>query len=102
MESRQNFRGKYCERCSAQNHPTINRCWCNASDWSEDLEVNNDENPNLEAQLTPQTSLTNPPPGWSEFRRKTIAKINTVRPMNSADLQVSHNSSISPEEFCSM
>ena len=96
IENKQNFVGKYCEKCSVQ----YNRCWCNASDWSEDLEINNNKNPNLEeTQLTPHTSPTNPPSGWSEFRRKTIDELNAIRPMSSADLQVSNNRSLSPEEF---
>ena len=104
IESRQNFIGKYCERCSTQTHPILDRCWCKASDWSEDLEVNNNnKNPNLEeTQLTPHTSLTKPPSGWSEFRRKTIDELNAIRPMSSANVQASNDRSISPEEFHSM
>ena len=59
-------------------------------------------NPNLERQLTPQTSPTKPPSGWSEFRRKTIGKINTVRPIGGAGLTVKDCRTISSEEFHSM
>ena len=38
IESRQNFIGEYCERCFTQTHPILNRCSCNTSDWSEDLD----------------------------------------------------------------
>ena len=40
-EDRVNFIGDYCGKCASQ----YNRCWCNASDWAEDLvdiENNND------------------------------------------------------------
>ena len=102
IENRQIFIGEYCEKCYTQTHPVLNRCWCNNLDWSEDLDINNDGNPNLEAQLMPQTSLTIPPPGWSNFRRKTISGINTNRLTSSADLQVSPNSSTSPKESHTM
>ena len=42
---------------------------------------NNDTNmsdPNLEGELTSQTSFKQPPPGWSEFRKKAICKNNTL------------------------
>ena len=55
IPNRQNFVGEYCEKCYTQTHPVLNRCWCNNSDWSEDLDINKDENPNLEALLMPQT-----------------------------------------------
>ena len=49
-EGRLNFVGEYCEKCLSQ----YNRCWCNASDWSKDLEIDNNDkneenlnNPNL-------------------------------------------------------
>ena len=47
IENRQNFIGEYCEKCYTQTHPVLNRCWCNNSDWSEDLDINNDGNPDL-------------------------------------------------------
>ena len=98
-EGRQNFVGEYCERCSSQ----FNRYWCNASDWSKDLEIDNNNkneenlsNPNLERQLTPLTSPTKPPSGWSEFRKRTISKIS------SNGLKVKDCRIISLEEFHSM
>ena len=68
-EDRVSFIGDYCGKCANQ----YNRCWCNASDWSEDLveiENNNDTNisdPNLEGELTSKTSFRQPHPGWSGF-----------------------------------
>ena len=104
-EDRVNFIGDYCEKCASQ----YNRCWCNTSDWSEDLvEIENNNNndtnisdPNLEVELTSQTSFKQPPPGWSEFRRKTICKINTlpVESISNNGLKVNDCRSISPEEF---
>ena len=65
-EDRVNFIGDYCGKCSSQ----YNRCWCNTSDWGEDLvEIENNDNNdtnisngNLEGELTPQTSFKQPPP----------------------------------------
>ena len=65
--NRKVFIGEYCEKCYTQAHPILDRCWCNTLDWGEDFNINNDGNPNLEASLTPQTSLTIPPLGWSDF-----------------------------------
>ena len=76
-EDRVNFIGDQCGKCPSQ----YNRCWCNASDWGEDLvEIENNNNdtnisdPNLEGELTSQTSFKQTPPGWSEFRKKAICK----------------------------
>ena len=102
MVNRKIFLGEYCEKCYTQTHPVLNRCWCNTSDWGEDVDMNNDENPNLEAPLMPQTLPTIPPPGWSNFRRKTIANLKANGSTSSANSQASPNNSISPEEFHSM
>ena len=91
-EDRVSFIGDCCGKCAGQ----YNRCWCNTSDLSKDLveiENNNDTNisgPNLEGELTSQTSFKQPPPGWSEFRKKVICKNNTlpVEPKSNDDLNV--------------
>ena len=62
-EDRVNFIGDYFGKCASQ----YNRCWCNASDWSEDpVEIENNDtnisNPNLEGELPSQTSFKQPPP----------------------------------------
>ena len=55
-EDRVSFIGDYCGKCASQ----YNRCWCNTSNWSEDLvtiENNNDTNiseSNLEGEITSQ------------------------------------------------
>ena len=107
-EDRGNFIGDYCGKCASQ----YNRCWCNASDWGEDpVEIENNDNndtnisdPNLEGELTSQTSFKQPPPGWSEFRKKAICKNNTlpVEPISNDGLKVNDCRSISPEEFNSI
>ena len=102
IPNRPNFIGEYCEKCYTQTHPVLNSCWCNNSDWSDDLNTNKDENPNLEPLLMPQTSLTVPPPGWSDFRRKTISEINANKPTSTVNSQASSNSPMSPEEFNTM
>ena len=105
-EDRVSFIGDYCGKCASQ----YNRCWCNISDWSEDLvelENNNDtniSNPNLEGELTSQTSFKQSPPGWSEFRKKAMCKNNTfpIEPISNDGLKVNDCKSISPEEFNSI
>ena len=102
IPNRQNFVGEYCEKCYTQTHPVLNRCWCNNSDWSKDLNTNKDENPNLEAPLTPQTSPTVPPPGWLDFRRQTISELNANKPTSTVISQASSDSLMSPEESNTM
>ena len=105
-EDRVNFIGDYCGKCTSQ----YNRCWCNASDWGEDpveIENNNNtdiNNPNLEGELTSQTSFKQPPPRWSELRKKAICKNKTlpVEPISNNGLKVNNFKSISPEEFNSI
>ena len=74
-ENRLNFIGEYCEKCVG-NH---NRCWCNSSDWDEELvdieNPTNNANPNLESDKPSHTSFRQPPPRWSEFRRRPFQKI---------------------------
>ena len=107
-EDRVNFIGDYCEKCVIQ----YNRCWCNALHWTEDLvEIENNDNndtnisnPNLEVELTSQTSFRQPPSRWSEFTKKAICKNNTlpVEPISNDGLKVHDCRSISPEEFNSI
>ena len=107
-EDRVDFIGDYCEKCASQ----YNRCWCNTSDWSEDpVEIENNDNndtyisnPNLEGELTSQTSFKKNPPGWSEFRKKAICKNNTlsVEPISNVGLKVNNCRSILPEELNSI
>ena len=72
-ENRANFIGEYCEKCVG----THNRCWCNSSDWGEELvDIENPTNsdPNLESKRPSPTSFRQPPLRWAEFRRRTISK----------------------------
>ena len=70
-ESRNNsFIGNYCETC---DHSGETRCWCNSSDWREellDVETPN-TNPTLENK-TPSPTVRKPPAGWVEQRRRTV------------------------------
>ena len=96
-ENRLNFIGEYCEKCVR----THNRCWCNSSDWDEelvDIENPNNADPNLESKRPSPTSFRQPPPGWSEFRRRTISKSKATLE-NSNHLAIENCKSISTEEF---
>ena len=76
-----NFIGKYCEKCANK----YNRCWCNGSDWDEDLtEVelpkaptnnqNNKTNNTKQPNNLSLVSIRQPLPGWSKFRKSIISK----------------------------
>ena len=96
-ENRLNFIGEYCDKCVR----THNRCWCNSSDWDEelvDIENPNNADPNLESKRPSPTSFRQPPPRWSEFRRKAISKSKAVLE-NSNHLAIENCKSISTEEF---
>ena len=73
-EDRVNFIGEYGEKCIGKH----DRCWCNSSDWDEDLidieNPTNNTNPNLDSKKTSQISFRQPPPGWSESRRRPFPK----------------------------
>ena len=75
----------------------------------EDLVENNNNDTNisylnLEGELTSQTTFKQPPPAWSEFRKKAVCKNNTlpVKPISNNGLKVNDCRSISPEEFNSV
>ena len=73
-EDRVDFIGEYCDKCIGKH----DMCWCNSSDWDEDLidieNPTNNTNLNLESEKPSQTSFRECPPGWSESRRKAISK----------------------------
>ena len=100
-ENRLNFIGEYCEKCVG----THNRCWCNSSDLDEesvDLEnPTNNADPNLESKRPSPTSFRQPPPGWSEFRRRAISKSKATLE-NSDNLTIKNCKSVSTEEFNNM
>ena len=97
-ENRLNFIGEYCERCVG----THNRCWCNTSNWDEELvdieNPTNNADPNVERKRSSPTSFRQLPPGWSEFRRKAISKSKAALE-NSDNLTIKNCKSVSTEEF---
>ena len=100
-ENRLNFIGEYCKKCVG-NH---NRCWCNSSNWDEELvgieNPTNNADPKLESEKPSHTSFKQPPPGWFEFRRKAISKNKTM--LESSDnLTIKNCKSVSTEEFNNM
>ena len=71
--NRHQFIGNYCETCDKCGET---RCWCNSSDWGEELvDVENpNANPTLENKTPSPKSVRKPPAGWTEHRRRTISK----------------------------
>ena len=71
--NRHQFIGNYCEICDKCGET---RCWCNSSNWGEELlDVENpNANPTLENKTPSPNSVRKPPGGWGEHRRRTIAK----------------------------
>ena len=100
-DNRLNLIGEYCEKCVG-NHK---RCWYNSSNWDEELvdieNPTNNTDPNLESEKPSHTSVRQPPPGWSEFRKKAISKSKTM--LESSDnLTIKNCNSVSTEEFNNM
>ena len=64
------FIGNYCKVC---NKCGETRCWCNSSDWGEELlDIENpNANPTIESK-TPSPTVRKPPAGWVEQRRRSI------------------------------
>ena len=89
------FIGNYCETC-AQCGET--RCWCNSSDWGEQLvDVENpNANPTLENKTPSPKSVRKPPAGWPEFRRRTISK---AMQENNRQIVIENCKTISKEEY---
>ena len=95
--NRSNFIGEYCEKCVG----THNRCWCNSSDWGEelvDIENPTDADPTLESKRPSPTSIRHPPSRWAEFRRRTISKSKAALE-NSKHMTIENSKSISTAEF---
>ena len=64
------FIGNYCETCDKCGET---RCWCNSSDWGEELIdiENSTTNPTLEKAPSPENGRK-PPTGRVEHRRRTV------------------------------
>ena len=67
--SNNKFIGNYCDTCTKCGET---RCWCNTSDWGEELvDIDNTTtNPTLEK--TPSPTVRKPPAGWVEHRQSTV------------------------------
>ena len=67
------FIGNYCETCDKHGET---RCWCNSSNWLEELiDVENpNANPTLENK-TPSPNVSKPPVGWVEHRRRAVKAV---------------------------
>ena len=69
--------------------------------WIDIENPTNNTDANLESEKPSQTSFRQPPPGWSESRRKAISKNKTL--LESSDnLQIKNCRSDSTEEFNKM
>ena len=71
--NREMFIWNYCEKCIG----THDRCWCNSSNWGEELvDVENPTNADhtLESKRPSPTYYRQPPSRWAEYRRRTISK----------------------------
>ena len=95
--NRQKFIGNYYEKCVG----THDRCWCNSSNWGEelvDIENPSNDDPTIESKRPSPTSYRLPPSRWAEYRRRTISK-NKAMQENSKHLAIENCKSISKEEF---
>ena len=60
-----NFLGKYCKFYARCNETC---CWCNSSDWEEELINVDDPNSNPSIERIPTPTVRKPPVGWSVCR----------------------------------
>ena len=93
----QKFIGNHCEKCVK----THDRCWCNSSNWGEELvDIENPTNadPTLESRRPSPTSYRQPPSRWTEYRRRTISKSKASEEY-STHMAIESCISISMEEF---
>ena len=78
-KNRLNFIGEYCEKCVG-NH---NRCWCNSSNWDEELvdikSPTNNADPNLESENHLINPLDNPLPDGLNLDKGHFQKQNHAR-----------------------
>ena len=88
------FIGNYCETCDKSGET---RCWCNSSDWGEELVnvENPNANPTLENKTPSPKSVRKSPVGWAEFRRRTIKALQE----NNRKIVIENCKTISKEEF---
>ena len=87
------FIGNYCETCDICGET---RCWCNSSDWGEELIdiENSTTNPTLEKTPSPEKGRK-PPAGWVEHRRRAIQAVKE----NNRKIVIENCNTISREEF---
>ena len=88
------FIGNYCETCDKCGETS---CWCNSSDWGEELiDVENPTaNPTLENKTSCPKSVRKPPAGWVEHRRRTVKAMQE----NNRKIVIENCKTISKEEF---
>ena len=82
VELKGKFLGKYCNFCDkcGETH-----CWCNSSDWEEELITVDDLNSNPSIEMTPSPTVGKPPVGWSRFRHSIIREAELTRPTSPAE-----------------
>ena len=79
------FLEKYCEFCAKCNEM---HCWCNSSDWEEELINVDNSNSNPSVERIPLPTVRKPPVGWSTFRCRVIREKELARPPSSTDSRI--------------
>ena len=90
-EQERKILGKYCKYCYRCGE---SYCWCDSSDWAEEL-LNTEQpasTPSLEN--TPSTIVRKPNIGWAEYRHRIVKAAEQARPPLPAE-ELSTNSNIS-------
>ena len=90
VKQNRKFLGKYCEFCARCNET---HCWCNSSNWGEELINIDDSNSNPSIEKIPSPTVRKPPEGWSTFRHRVIREAELARPSSPAE-EASINSGI--------
>ena len=90
--SKNKFIGNYCDTCDKYGETS---CWCNTSDWGEELVDIDNSNTNPTLEKTPSPTVRKPPAGWVEHRHRTVQAAKE----NRQNIAIENVGSISQEEF---
>ena len=77
MQQRGKFLGEYCKFCDRCNET---HCWCNSSNWEEELTNIDDPSGNPSIEKIPSPTVRKPPVGWSTFRHRVNREAEPARP----------------------
>ena len=76
VKQNRKFLGKYCKFCARCNET---HCWCNSSDWEEELINIDKSNSNPSIKKIPSPTVRKPQIGWFTFRHRVVREAELAR-----------------------